>query len=178
MTKENVYINTATQVCQCGTTHDAFTAALRLARANVKLDEFGEVCPQWFMAVGLAFHNIASLFADAKAQHKLSNSDMTVTVEHRTQMQEVVKDDERRLAIMISAAGFQNPDLTKDIAKYICEEIKAGDTCYEEIAAGPSLRQLQQWGFAAIPIDGPIDEAIAKIAELLGINPSAIQKTH
>lgn len=169
------YINTATQVCHCGTTHDAFTAALRLARANVKLDEFGEVCPQWFMAVGLAFQNIASLFADVKAQHKLANSGATVTLEHRMELQALVKEDERRIATMVAAAGFQNPELTKDVAKYLCEEIKGGDTCYEEIAAGPSLAQMEQWGFVAVPIDNNIT---AKLAELLGIGPSAIQKTH
>jgi hypothetical protein len=162
-------------ICGCGNGHDAFTAALRLARQGVKLDETDNVCPQWFLGVASAFYQIAKLFAQAKAKHKMDMAfEGAVTKEMVRELGILVSLDAEDINKKIVAAGFQNVALTTDIAKYVCEEIKAGSTDFDEIVQGPTAEYLQSIGFIQIPITKDMIEQLADF----GIDVSVMQKAN
>lgn len=162
----------ALPICGCGTNHEAFEAALKLARSAFKVapDVEDHYCPNWMLAVTESLAHITFQYALARAHRQVED--------HPEEYTGITREDVRNsLAAKIEqavkyqlAATFANTRLTKDVAKFICEELNAGDGERGAIENGVSMRTMQEMGFHVEEANIP-----SELAQILGVDFSAFE---
>lgn len=157
-------INPGQAVCGCGSNIDAFETALKMARANIKVAPGDEdVCPRWHLAVAISYLHIVQQFAHAQDMTRLAEAHAQgnrVGVTRADGVEALTKIMEQTDVVQM-AALLHNTELNKDLAKFICEEIGAGDEERDVIEKGPPESLFEGRGFT-VEVISP-DELLAAI---------------
>lgn len=127
-----------TYICHCGSNHDAVESALRLARQSIKTTFKGEGdCPAYIHAVALAYAQIVQVLFNEWAMAM----DAEVGNEYSTNKEKQHEALEYSTLIRnqrIYAAFCDNPEATKDIAKFICDEVGIPSVDRKQLEEGVS----------------------------------------
>lgn len=148
MSSEKLNLVAPLSVCGCGTNHDAINAALRLARQTMRPQSAGGDCALWYYSVAVAYCTIAAQLIKAGTFNRASEEGWdTTTVNFHSQAAGVVADRQEELDKKVVAGYFKADDINKDVAKFICEELEAGDAIRPILEEGPSEELMKAMGF-------------------------------
>lgn len=148
MSEEKLNIVQPLNVCGCGTNHDAINAALRLARQTMRPQSQGGDCALWYYSVAVAYTTIAAQLIKAGIYNRAKSEEWDVsTVNFHRQAAGAVADQQEELDKKVVAGYFKADDINKDVSKFICEELEAGDAIRPLLEEGPSQELMEAMGF-------------------------------
>ena len=148
MSEEKHNIVHPLNVCGCGTNHDAINAALRLARQTMRPQSQGGDCALWYYSVAVAYCTIAAQLIKAGTYNRAQSEGWDVsTANFHHQASSVVAERQSELDKKVVAGYFKADDINKDVSKFICEELEAGDAIRPLLEEGPSQELMEAMGF-------------------------------
>lgn len=148
MSEEKLNVVQPLNVCGCGTNHDAINAALRLARQTMRPPSQGGDCALWYYSVAVAYCTIAAQLIKAGTYNRAQSEGWDVsTVDFHRNASGAVADRQEELDKKVVAGYFKADDINKDVAKFICEELEAGDAIRPLLEEGPSQELMEAMGF-------------------------------
>lgn len=132
-------------VCSCGDNHDAFDAALRLAKQNIKkrANLQDRDCALWHLAVANAYMRIVEHYVLAGFGALEATKERTLG-EVIGLANEVRQESFRK----VTAALFENTGLNAEISHFLCEELAlpVRADVQDYLKAGPSEAVMAELG--------------------------------